>query len=35
VMAPSKASQDPELAARLWALSVRLTEVDSPALAAA
>src|ERR1035438_2817541 len=25
VMAPSKASQDPELAARLWALSVRLT----------
>jgi NAD(P)-dependent dehydrogenase (short-subunit alcohol dehydrogenase family) len=28
---PSKASQDPELAAHLWARSAELTEVDSPA----
>jgi hypothetical protein len=28
---PSKASQDPELAAHLWARSAELTKVDSPA----
>jgi NAD(P)-dependent dehydrogenase (short-subunit alcohol dehydrogenase family) len=28
---PSRASQDPELAAHLWARSAELTEVDSPA----
>jgi hypothetical protein len=31
VVQPSKASQDSELAARLWARSAELTEVDSPA----
>ncbi|MFI5284908.1 MAG: oxidoreductase [Candidatus Dormibacteria bacterium] len=31
VTAPSKASQDPDLAARLWARSVQLTGVDFPA----
>jgi NAD(P)-dependent dehydrogenase (short-subunit alcohol dehydrogenase family) len=32
VAQPSAASQDPELAARLWARSVALTKVDSPVL---
>jgi len=31
VLQPSRASQDPGLARRLWARSVELTEVDSPA----
>jgi hypothetical protein len=35
VMAPSKASQDPALALRLWARSVTLTGVHMPVLAAA
>jgi NAD(P)-dependent dehydrogenase (short-subunit alcohol dehydrogenase family) len=33
-MAPSKASQDPELASRLWARSARLTGIDVPMPAA-
>jgi NAD(P)-dependent dehydrogenase (short-subunit alcohol dehydrogenase family) len=32
VVQPSKASQDPGLAARLWTLSAELTRVDSPVL---
>lgn len=35
VMHPSNASQDPGLAARLWTVSAKLTEVDMPILAAA
>ena len=35
VMAPSRSSQDPDLAKRLWARSAELTGVGSPMLATA